>query len=427
MGFAMKLRVRYFLILLIFVICAVANIDRSNISIAGSFLAVDYQISRFQLGWVFSAFMVGYAAFLIPAGWIAGKVGPRRTLTGGLIWWGTLTAATALVPTTMASSLWALLAVRFLLGLGEALAYPSANQFIAAWFPGDERAKANGWVQGGAQAGSGMAPPLMAFVIYTFGWHAAFYVSAAIGFAIAVFWYAVARDFPAQHPRVKPAELEHIKAGQLVEMDGAMPPVPWLKIFSDRNILGTALAHVGFGYSATIFSTWFFLYLKDGRGFDLKASAILCMLPFVATTFCCVLGGVISDWLVRRRSFYVGRSLYAAFTLLLSGIILIAGGHAQNGIVAALLLSSAVGVLYLGQAVYYAVAADLGGPYTGVISGIVSMCSQIGGAATALLTPFFALKFGWDYAFTIAACITFVCTIPWLFVKPDKRLYGEGC
>jgi len=422
----MKFAVRYLLIVLIFVICALANIDRSNISVAGSFLAVDYQISRIQLGWVFSAFMVGYAAFLIPAGWIAGKVGPRRTLTGGLIWWGALTAATALVPATMANSLWALLAVRFLLGLGEALVYPSANQFIAAWFPSDEHAKANGWVHSGAQAGSGMAPPLMAFFIYDFGWQAAFYVSAAIGLVIAVFWYAVARDLPAQHPSVRPDELKHIRAGLPIEMDGTMPLVPWLKIFSDRNIWGTALAHLGFGYCATIFSTWFFIYLRDGRGFDLKASAILCTLPFVSAAFCCLLGGVVSDWLVRRRTPYVGRSLFGAFTLLSSGIILIGGGHAQNGIVAALLLSGAVGVLYLGQASYYAVAADLGGPFTGVISGVVSMCSQLGGAATALLTPFFASKFGWDYAFTAAACVNFVCIIPWLFVKPEQRLYGEG-
>src|SRR5580698_9130112 len=106
--FTMKFRVRYLLIMLIFVIGAVVNIDRSNISIAGSFLAADYHISRIQLGWVFSAFMIGYAAFLVPAGWIAGRLGPRRTLTAGLIWWGVLTTATALVPPAMANALWAL-------------------------------------------------------------------------------------------------------------------------------------------------------------------------------------------------------------------------------------------------------------------------------------------------------------------------------
>ena len=65
-GFTMKFRVRYLLIMLIFVVSAVVNIDRSNISIAGTYLAADYHISKIQLGWVFSAFLLGYAAFLIP-------------------------------------------------------------------------------------------------------------------------------------------------------------------------------------------------------------------------------------------------------------------------------------------------------------------------------------------------------------------------
>lgn len=402
---------------------AVVNIDRTNISIAGSYIAADYHISKVQLGTVFSAFQIGYAAFLIPAGWIAGKLGPRRTLTGGLIWWGLLSIGTALVPAMIANALWALIAVRFILGMGEALSWPAANLFVAAWFPSNERGKANALVQGGAQLGSGIAPPLVAFIIYTSGWHAVFYVSAIMGSLIAIVWYHFARDTPRQHAGVTPEERAHIEAGVPVRIEGAMPPVPWAKIFSSKNVWGTALAYVGFGYAATIFSTWFFIYLRDGRGFDLKSSAILGTLPFIATTSCCLLGGAISDGLSKRYSYYLGRSLFGAFTLLLGGVVLIVGGHAQNAVAAALLLAGGAGALYLGQAVYYAVAADLGGPYTGVISGLVSMCGQIAGAATATLTPFFASKYGWGFAFTVAAGVTFACIIPWLFVDPRRAIY----
>ena len=422
--FTMKSRVRYLLIMLIFLVGAVVNIDRSNISIAGSFLAADYHISRIQLGWVFSAFMIGYAAFLIPAGWIAGRLGPRRTLTVGLVWWSALTVATALVPPTMANALWALIAVRFILGLGEALAYPSANQFIAAWFPSQERGKANALVQGGAQLGSGIAPPLVAFIIYHFGWHAAFYISAVIGLVIAVFWYWAARDVPARHPSVTPQEMAHIEAGlPAFRMEGPdARPYHGRRFFPARMSWsnGAGLC-AGFGYAATIFSTWFFIYLKDGRGFDLKSSALLGMLPFIATTSCCLIGGFVSDRLSERWSPYIGRSLFGACTLLLSGVILMAGGHAQNGVAAALLLSGAVGALYLGQAVYYAVAADLGGPHTGVVSGLVSMCGQIAGAATASLTPFFASRYGWDQAFTIAAGVTLCLHHPLAFRKSETQ------
>jgi MFS transporter, ACS family, glucarate transporter len=264
----------------------------------------------------------------------------------------------------------------------------------------------------------------VAFIIYKSGWHAVFYVSAILGLLIAIVWYRFARDTPRQHSGVTPQERAHIEAGVPVRIEGPMPPVPWRRIFTSIDVWGTALAYVGFGYAATIFSTWFFIYLKDGRGFDLKSSALLGTLPFIATTTCCLFGGVLSDWLIKRRGQYIGRSVFGAFTLFLGGVILIIGSHAQNPVAAAVLLAGGAGGLYLGQAVYYAVAADLGGPYTGVISGLVSMCGQIAGAATATLTPFFATRYGWEYAFYVAAGVTFVCIIPWLFVNPGRSIYA---
>jgi ACS family glucarate transporter-like MFS transporter len=225
---------------------------------------------------------------------------------------------------------------------------------------------------------------------------------------------------------VTPEEMAHIQAGLPVAIEGPMPPVPWGRIFTSKDCWGTALAYVGFGYAATIFHTWFFIYLKEGRGFDLESSALLGMLPFIATTSCCLLGGVVSDWLVKRYSQYIGRSLYGACTLALAGIIIIAGSHAQNPVTAALLLALGAGAIYLGQAVYYAVAADVGGPFTGVVSGMVSMGGQTAGAATASLTPYFASKYGWETAFYVAAGVTFVCIIPWLFVNPNGRVYGAS-
>jgi len=419
----MKDRVRYLLIMLIFVVSAVVYIDRSNISIAGTYLAADYHISKIQLGWVFSAFLLGYAAFQVPAGWIVGKLGPRKTLTLGLIWWSVLSVATALVPPTMAGSLWVLIAVRFILGLGESVAYPSANQFIAAWFPSHERGKANGWVFGGVGFGSGTAPPLVAFIVYNWGWHSVFYVSAAIGLAIAVVWYKVARDTPAEHSRVTAAEKAHIMADMPLKVEGKMPAVPWATIFTSKDVWGAALAYIAFCYVAFIFHTWFFIYLKDARGLDLKSSALFGMLPFIAMTTCCLLGGVISDWLVKHYGQYVGRSLWGAFTLFLAAVFLVVGSHAQDTTVAVLVLAGGAGACYLGQATYWAFAADYGGPYTGVISGLINMAGQISGAATASLTPLFAEWYGWEYAFYIAAGVCFVCMFPWFIVNPNRRLH----
>jgi ACS family glucarate transporter-like MFS transporter len=421
----MKTRIRYLLIMLIFVISAVVYIDRSNISIAGLYLAQDYGIDKIQLGWVFSAFLLGYAAFQIPAGWLVGKLGPRRMLTYGLIWWSVLSVITALVPPTAGGALWMLIAVRFILGMGEAVAYPSSNQFIAAWFPTQERGKANGWVFAGVGLGSGTAPPLVAAIIALYGWHEVFYISAVIGLVIAAVWYYYARDTPSEHPAVSEAERSYIRAGQPVKMDGKMPPVPWARIFTSIDVWGTTLAYLAFCYVAFIFHTWFFIYLKEGRGLDLKSSALLGTLPFIAMTVCCLLGGVISDWLVKHRGQYVGRSLFGAFTLFLAAIFLIIGSHAQNTTVAVLVLAGGAGALYLGQATYWAVAADYGGPFTGVVSGLINMGGQIAGATTASLTPWFAVHYGWETAFYVAAGICFVCMFAWFFVNPNRRLHVE--
>ena len=421
----MSNRIRYLLIMLIFVVSAVVYIDRSNMSIAGLYLAKDYHIGKIQLGWLQSAFLLGYAFFQIPAGWVVGKLGPHKTLTLGLIWWSLFTVATAIVPPGMAGALWVLIAVRFILGLGESVAYPSSNQFIAAWFPTQERGKANGWVFGGVGLGSGLAPPLVAAIIYGYGWQAAFYFSAVIGLVICAVWYWAGRDTPAEHPLVKPEELAHIKAGLPVKTEGHMPPVPWAKIFTSRDVWMVTIAYVAFGYVAFIFHTWFFPYVKDGLGLDMKKSALLSMLPFIAMTSCCLLGGVISDWLVKTRGQYVGRSLFGAFTLFLTCALLLLGGNAHDPYVAIMILACAAGSLYLGQATYWAVGADFGGPYSGIVSGLLNMGGQIAGAITASATPWFAVTYGWSTAFYVAAGVSFVCGFAWFLVDPTKRLQPE--
>src|SRR4029078_3012081 len=90
--------VRWFLIFWLFVLSAVAFLDRVNISIAGSSIASEYHLTNVQLGWVFSAFLAGYALFQTLGGMLADRYGPRRVLAAGVVWWGVFTALTASVP-----------------------------------------------------------------------------------------------------------------------------------------------------------------------------------------------------------------------------------------------------------------------------------------------------------------------------------------
>src|ERR1700742_3480434 len=123
-----RTRVRFFLAFWLFILSGVAFLDRTNISIAGLQISTEYGLGNQRLGWIFSAFLIGYAVFQLPAGWLATRFGPRRVLSLGVLWWGLTTALTALIPSGFTHAVMMLICVRLALGAGEAVIYPAANQ-----------------------------------------------------------------------------------------------------------------------------------------------------------------------------------------------------------------------------------------------------------------------------------------------------------
>src|ERR1700758_4288871 len=104
-------RVRFFLAFLLFILSGVAFLDRTNISIAGLQISSEYGLGNQRLGWIFSSFLVGYAGFQLPAGWLAARFGPRKVLAVGVIWWGIATALTAVLPSGFAHAVSVLIAI----------------------------------------------------------------------------------------------------------------------------------------------------------------------------------------------------------------------------------------------------------------------------------------------------------------------------
>jgi MFS transporter, ACS family, glucarate transporter len=426
----LRARIRWLLVFWIFVLSAVAFLDRVNISIAGSSLAAAYHLSNLQLGWVFSAFLVGYALFQAPAGRLADRVGPRRVLVCGVLWWGAFTALTATVPTALMGGLALLIIIRFLLGAGEAVVYPASNQFVARWIPMQERGRANGWIFAGVGVGAGLSPPLITYLMIHYGWRSSFWVCAVLGVIAGTVWYLIARDEPSQHPFVSTAELAHIRAGLVGssgrDADGGIEPsrqlVPWRRVIASPDVLAITVSYFCFGYVAWIFFSWFYTYLAQARGLNLKASAFYAMLPFIAMAVTSPLGGVISDYLSRRNGLRVGRCAVAALALAIAAAFLTAGSLVASARVASVILAGGAGSLYLAQSSFWSVTADLAGHSSGAVSGFMNMGAQFGGAVTASLTPWIAERFGWTASFLTAAALCFVGAASWLLVDPSRTL-----
>lgn len=415
-------RVRVQLVFLLFLISAVAFLDRTNISVAGVQMRQEYAIDQTRLGWVFSAFLIGYAAFQVPAGWLAARYGPRKLLTWALLWWGLFSVATALVPVGDRNAILMLVIVRFALGIGEAAVYPSSSQFIARWVPVEERGKANGLIFAGVGAGSGLTPPLITAVILFAGWRASFYVCAAIGIIVAAIWYTMARDRPQDHSRVDAAELAHIEAGLPASASRAQAPIPWAAILSSRTIWGLFLSYFAFGYVIWIYFSWFFIYLAEARGLDLKSSALFGMAPFMAMTAGCLAGGVLNDAIAKRHGLYAGRSGLAMVAFVLTGLFLLIGPRVDNAPLAVLVLAMGGGAIYLSQSSFWSAAADIAGQHTGVVSGLMNVGCQLGGAITASLTPWIAAHYGWSAAFGTGAGVVLLGTAAWAIVDPRRLI-----
>jgi MFS transporter, ACS family, glucarate transporter len=423
-------RKRFLLAFFLFALSAISFLDRTNISIAGLQISSEYGLGNQRLGWIFSAFLIGYAGFQVPAGWLASRYGPRLVIALGVLWWGVATALTTMIPVGISQAVLLLISIRFALGAGEAVIYPAANQFVARWVPEQERGFINGLIFAGVGAGSGLTPPLLAWFILHHGWRSAFWFSAVIGVIAGAIWWWFARDTPEEDPAVSPSELKIIQEGIATDpidpgdaADNSAPvAISWAAILRRRDLPALIVSYFAFGYTAWIFFSWFFLYMSQVRGFNLKSSALYSMLPFLSMTIGCLGGGALSDRLTRAYGLRVGRCGIAAVAFLFTAFFLVLGSRVQSPQLAGVILAGGAGALYVSQSSFWSVSADIAGRNSGVFSSIVNMGAQIGGAVTASLTPWVALRFGWTTSFAIAAVLAVIGAVLWMTVHPERPL-----
>jgi MFS transporter, ACS family, glucarate transporter len=411
---------RWVLVFWLFIVAAVSYLDRNNISIAASTIQAYYGISNVQLGAVFSAFGLGYAFSQPFAGRIADRFGPYRVVAVGMVWWSIFTALTAAVPAGFGWSLMALMVVRVMLGVGESVIFPAGNRLVANWIPKRERGLANGIIFAGVGVGAGVAPPLVTAIVLNRDWHSAFYVSALIGLCVLAVWLFVARDRPEDHTAVSADERAYIRAG--LSTDTAGKAARWSDIVANRTAVLLTLSYFTYGYTAYIFFTWFFKYLSEVRGLDLKTSALFGTLPFIAMAICSPLGGWISDALAPRIGGRKARCWMAGMTLACCGLLVALATQVNDARIACLFLAGGAGFLYLAQSAYWTLSANIGGRSAGSLSGVMNMGNQIGGVITAMFTPYLADRFGWTTSFVFAGALCVAGGLLWFLVDPDDQL-----
>lgn len=287
--------IRWMVVGLCFLGMVINYIDRANLGVALPGMAHDLSLTPFEQGLALSAFFYAYAAFQFFGGGLADKFGPRAMYTFSSLWWGALTAATA-----CASSMLSLFGLRFLLGAGEAGAYPSCATAVGRWFPKHERALATAIYDNGSRVGGALSLPLVILIVETMGWRESFIITGALGLVFAIIWIKFYRD-PHQHPKLKADELSYIEQGGARHTDLAeAEKISWFSLFSFRPIWGLMLGSFSLNFIAYFFITWMPTYLMNELHFSMVKVGFLGMLPPLTAVFGGLLGGWFGDHLVKR-------------------------------------------------------------------------------------------------------------------------------
>ena len=414
----------WLILALLFGTSVVTYIDRVNISVTARQMMPAFGLTQQQMGWVFSAFVTGYALFQIPGGWLADRLGARVVLTGALIWWSVCTALTAFVAASpladMIGIVGALVLVRFALGLGEAVALPSFNRAVANWMPPDSRGLGIGIAIGGIGLGSALTPPIAAWVMVNWGWQTVFYLSAALGLVMGLLWWMLARDRPDQHPwAYDSAALTHDG-----ERSDRGPKRFWMSLLKNPNVWWLVCSYSCLGYVAYVYLSWFYLYLVNVRGFDELQGGLYASAPFWAILIGCPLGGWATDRWAATQGVTRGRLLAGMSGMAGAGCAISAGAFADSSLVAIGSLSVGAGCLYFAVGAYWASTSDLSKTHAGVLSGLMNTGANLGGALSPSLTPWMAAQWGWPIALAVAGAVALVGALLWLKIDPARALDG---
>ena len=304
--------IRYLVLAALFVVTTINYADRATISIAGAAIQEELGIDSVSLGYIFSAFGWAYVLAQIPGGWLLDRFGSRKVYAASIFIWSVFTLLQSFVGyISFLNVVTTLFILRLMVGLAEAPSFPGNARVVAAWFPTAERGTASAVFNSAQYFATVLFAPIMGWITYSYGWEYVFIVMGSVGILFSLVWLRVVYN-PTDHPLINDAELSYIKEnGGLVDMDRAKTADersrdsasqwPYIKqLLTNRMLLGVYLAQYCINAITYFFLTWFPVYLVQDRGMSILKAGMVASLPAICGFAGGILGGVISDYLLRK-------------------------------------------------------------------------------------------------------------------------------
>jgi len=403
-----------------FTLSVLLYVDRICISAAKTQMSGDLDLTDQQMAWAMSAFALGYALFQTPGGWLADRFGPRRILTGIVVFWSVFTGLTGLVFGYIP-----LLITRFLFGAGEAGAFPGMSRAVFSWIPMHQRGIVQGINFSGSRLGAAFALPVIAMLIVSLGWRNCFLTLMAIGFVWAVIWFWLFRDDPTEHPTIEDWEKDEILATR---------QIPEKADANASHGLGSAMAKspnmwlISLQYFCSNFTfffclTWLFPHLQKTYDLSTLEAGLYASGPLIGGAIGNWTSGWLVDYMYKKLDLVWSRRIPAIIGFALAALGLIASVWANSPLSAILSFSLAIFGADMTLAPSWSFCIDIGKRNSGVVSGTMNMAGNIGSFLTALAFPYLAAWTG-SYVpfFFLAAGLNVVAIFAWMGVNPKISL-----
>ncbi|GAB5097887.1 MFS transporter [Caballeronia sp. HLA56] len=395
----------------------ITYVDRVNISTAAGQFQSELGLSNTELGLVFSAFAYPYVIFQFVGGWVSDRFGARRTLIACAAIWAVATTLTGL-----AGGFFSLIAARLLLGLGEGATFPASTSAMASWIQRDKRGMAQGITHSSARLGNAIAPMLVLALMTASDWRFSFFLMGALSAVWLVLWCVTYTEIPADHPRISREELATLPPPKTHPVD---PPGTWMRLY--RRMAPVSSVYFCYNWILWLLLNWMPLYFMHSFNLNIKKAVIFTSGVFIAGVIGDLVGGLVSDRLLRRTgNVRLARSYLVAVCMALTGLSLVPVVLLHDPVYSLIFLGAAMFFNEMTVGPMWAIPMDIAYDHSGTASGIMSGNGFIAAIISPVLAGFVADRFGnWDITFMVSIGVM-VCGILLTFAMKPERLFTNG-
>ncbi|CAG9210169.1 MFS transporter [Paraburkholderia tropica] len=292
----------------------ISFVDRTSMSaaLADHHFVHEFALTHVERGWLGSAMFWSYGLMQMPMGWIVDRYGVKWPYSVCFLLWCLAAAATGVVTT-----LSALILVRLLIGVAEAVVVPATYRYLADNFDEAHKGTALGIYSIGGKMGPALGAPIAAWLIATSSWKAMFVVTGLAGLLWLVPWqWMLKSDFPSRE--------------ELAAARRRAASVPLRNLLVSPVVWGGLITNFCYSYFVFYCMTWMPAYLVEQRGLSLRQSGVYTFFSFAGIAIVAALAGWAADRLIARGHDAVKIRKAFIVTGFISGTTVLMGAYANT-------------------------------------------------------------------------------------------------